>query len=220
MMMRHARAVGRNVLSRHGTVAAYLALFLASSAAVYAAATIGSPEVINNSLQSIDLRDGLAVKGVDVVNESLTGADINESTLSSILARGTGVRVLSNRAVVPTGTNVAVTFLELDGLGVLKADCAQGDIYATVYWSPPNSSVDYWSDQNSTGALVPGSTSGATVTVAFHEVASDQRGSTLQIGYGGYGLQARMATVTIGFFRPAVSAACSVQAMATIWTKP
>ncbi len=71
-----ARAFGRRLLSRHGTVVAYLALVLASSGVAYAAATVGSAEVVNNSLKSIDLKDGYAVRGVDVVDESLTGADI------------------------------------------------------------------------------------------------------------------------------------------------
>lgn len=63
---------------------ACLALFVAMSGTAYAAATIGSPEVINNSLQSIDLKDGAAVKGVDVVNDTLTGSDVSETTLNGV----------------------------------------------------------------------------------------------------------------------------------------
>ncbi len=72
------------MLSRHGTVVAYLALVLASSGVAYAAATVGSAEVVNNSLKSIDLKDGYAVKGVDVIDDSLTGADIAEVTLQGM----------------------------------------------------------------------------------------------------------------------------------------
>ena len=55
---------------------------------------------INNSLKSADLKDGAAVRGVDVINNSLTGADIDESTLSASLARGSHVRILANRLVL------------------------------------------------------------------------------------------------------------------------
>ena len=81
-MMQRVTAVGRRLLIGHATVVAYLALLLASSGAAYAAATIGSAEVINNSLKSVDMADGLAVGGVDVINDSVTGADVKEATLN------------------------------------------------------------------------------------------------------------------------------------------
>ena len=59
-----------------------LALFLVLTGGVaYAAATIGSADVIDESLRSVDLKNGAAVKGLDVVDESLAGADVAESTL-------------------------------------------------------------------------------------------------------------------------------------------
>ena len=54
-----------------------LALFLVLSGGVaYAADTIGSADVINNSLLSEDLANNKAVKSADVINESLTGSDV------------------------------------------------------------------------------------------------------------------------------------------------
>jgi hypothetical protein len=114
-MMRHAKAAGRNLLLRHGTVAAYLALLLASSTAVYAAATIGSPEVINNSLQSVDLKDGAAVGGADVINDSLKGADIQEATLS-----GVGRKIVWSKSATLDETKATV--LTVGGY-TLKANC-------------------------------------------------------------------------------------------------
>ncbi len=59
-----------------------LALFLVLTGGVaYAADTIGSSDVIDNSLLSADLKNNLAVRSADVTNESLTGSDIDESTL-------------------------------------------------------------------------------------------------------------------------------------------
>jgi hypothetical protein len=63
---------------------ACLALFVALSGTAYAAATIGSADVIDNSLQSVDLKDGAAVKGADVTDDSILGADVKESTLTGV----------------------------------------------------------------------------------------------------------------------------------------
>jgi hypothetical protein len=83
-------------------VVAYVALFVALGGTAYAAGTIGSADVIDNSLVSADLRDGAAVrsadvvddtsgaglKGVDIAPDTLTGADIAESTLGTVPQAG------------------------------------------------------------------------------------------------------------------------------------
>lgn len=56
----------------HATIVAYLALFTALGGSAYAAATIGSAEIKNNSIRSRDVR-----------NQTLTGKDINERSLQS-----------------------------------------------------------------------------------------------------------------------------------------
>jgi hypothetical protein len=61
-----------------------IALIVSAGSAGYAAATVGSADIVDNSIRSVDLKDGAAVKGVDVVNDSLTGADIRESTLVGV----------------------------------------------------------------------------------------------------------------------------------------
>src|SRR5215216_1782442 len=90
-------------------VVALIALFVSMSGVAWAANTVGSGDVIDNSLLSQDLKDNAAVKTQDVVNDtttgggltaadlrpgsvgtseaadnSLTGADINESTLAKV----------------------------------------------------------------------------------------------------------------------------------------
>jgi hypothetical protein len=67
-----------------GNAVGYLALFVALSGTAYAAATINSGDVIDNSLKSIDLRDNRAVKGVDVRSNTLTGDDIDEASLEGL----------------------------------------------------------------------------------------------------------------------------------------
>lgn len=60
----------------------YLALFVALGGTALAAATIGSPQVINNSLRSADLKDNRAVKGKDVRDATLGGADVDADSLA------------------------------------------------------------------------------------------------------------------------------------------
>lgn len=69
------------------------------SGTAWAAANVGSEQVIDNSLRSVDLRTNAAVRSADVVDDTvtggglqssdiasnvLTGADINESTLGTV----------------------------------------------------------------------------------------------------------------------------------------
>ena len=83
----------------HATVVAYLALFVALGGTAYAAATIGSAEVVDDSLQSVDLKDNAAVGSRDVVNDSVTGGGLgsvdvrNNSLTSNDVAALTGADV-------------------------------------------------------------------------------------------------------------------------------
>jgi hypothetical protein len=61
-----------------------LALFLVLSGGVaYAANTIGSADVINNSLQSADLKDNAAVKSVDVRDDTLPGGGLGSQDIAN-----------------------------------------------------------------------------------------------------------------------------------------
>ncbi len=99
-------------------VIAYLALFLSMGGTAYAAATVGSDDVINNSLKSVDLKDNVAVKSADVRDDTLvggglqspdiapdalTGADVDESTLGKVPNADTVDR-LDSSAFEPAGT--------------------------------------------------------------------------------------------------------------------
>jgi hypothetical protein len=65
-------------------VVGYLALFVALGGTAYAAATVGSGDVIDNSLKSADLKNAKAVKSVDVRDDSIVGADVDETTLEGV----------------------------------------------------------------------------------------------------------------------------------------
>lgn len=60
-----------------------VALLLALSGTAYAAATIGSRQVTNNSLQSVDLKDNAAVKSADVRDADLAGGGLGNEDLAS-----------------------------------------------------------------------------------------------------------------------------------------
>ena len=68
----------------YANVTATLALVLAAGAGgAWAIETIGSPQIEDNSIQSIDLRDRRAVTGADVKRGSLRGREITESALNA-----------------------------------------------------------------------------------------------------------------------------------------
>lgn len=65
-------------------VIALVALFAAISgtaAALPGSETVNSGDIKNESIKTIDLRDGQAVSGDDVIDESLTGTDVQDSSL-------------------------------------------------------------------------------------------------------------------------------------------
>jgi uncharacterized protein YjbI with pentapeptide repeats len=70
-----------SIRPRHGTVVACLALFLALAGGALAAAGIGSGDIVNSSLKSVDLKNGKGVKGADVSQSSLRGSDVRAASL-------------------------------------------------------------------------------------------------------------------------------------------
>jgi hypothetical protein len=75
----------RKILARlsYANVIATLALFLALGGTAYAAGTIGSGAIINNSIKSEDIRDGAGVKSVDISNGTIASGDISNGTIAS-----------------------------------------------------------------------------------------------------------------------------------------
>jgi hypothetical protein len=60
----------------YANVTATLALFLALGESAYAEATIGSAQVVDNSLQSVDLKDNAGVRGEGVINDDVAGGGL------------------------------------------------------------------------------------------------------------------------------------------------
>jgi hypothetical protein len=93
----------------HGTIVAYLALFVALGGTAYAANEWTGRNIVNGSLKRVDLGAN-SVNGNKVVNNSLKGADILESSLgtvpkageaSSVVPGVIGTAALADGAVTP-----------------------------------------------------------------------------------------------------------------------
>lgn len=147
----------------YANVTATLALVVASSGTAYAAATIGSADVVDNSLKSVDLRNGVAVKGQDVADDALTGADIAEGTLGVVPeAARAGVagyeRIYGGDQTVPAGATP-----------VLQATCPAGKVAI---------SGGHWQSHSDVDTFWGYATSDTTWSVAFHNPS----GSNRQVG--------------------------------------
>lgn len=77
----------------YANVMATLAMFMALGGVAFAAATVGSQQIINNSILSRDVKNGTltgsdvatgSITGAQVASDSLTGSDIDEATLGSV----------------------------------------------------------------------------------------------------------------------------------------
>ena len=226
-------------------VLAILAFFgVLAGGTAYAANTIGSSDVIDESLQSQDIKNGEVhsldignnhVQSADVKNETLTGddiaanslegADIDESTLtigpgSGDFVHGRGT-LLSNRIVflppdVP-GAPFTRRLFVIPGLGVLTAACSQSPAF--IYWTNTTSStIDRWVEQNGSWSaeLVP---PGEGATIASTATAGGLgSGGTLALGVGNDPGARRIVTLDAFAMQSADGQPCGFQAQGTLWT--
>ncbi len=123
-------------------IVALVALFVAMGGVSYAAATIGSAQIKNNSVRSKDIRNS-DVRGKDirtgtlgssdVKNDALTGSDVLESSLGKVPSAGTADR--ANTAgfagsagnagtvggVAASALQRKVRWVQVDGSGDIRA---------------------------------------------------------------------------------------------------
>lgn len=126
-----ARPVRRLTYANVMSTLAVLLLLVGGGAAVAGVAknSVTSKSVKNNSLTSKDLKDGVAVASSDVVDDSLTGTDIDESTFSTTPTgpaggslSGTYPDPLLRAGSVSSGNVVDGSLTELDlGSGAVTA---------------------------------------------------------------------------------------------------
>ena len=153
-----------------------LALVVALTGTAYAAATVGSRQVVNNSLRSIDLRDNAAVRSVDVQDDGrpgggLRGSDIREGTLRGLnadrldgldsqeFAKSADGFLFLEAAPEDQGSYEEVI---TTSLGTLSARClldAEGTNLGevTLLWSGPSRAVEIFVDSGATAPAQSGS---------------------------------------------------------------
>jgi hypothetical protein len=117
----------------YANVMATLSFFVAVGGVGYAAATIDSGDVVNNSLRSNDLKNDKGVKSPDVPVNALTGDDIDEASLDSINAeRLVGVngsefaRSSGRRQTISTGFS-SQPVVTSDAAGLFQLFCNDPD---------------------------------------------------------------------------------------------
>jgi hypothetical protein len=128
----------RSVRPSPSMVVASLALFVAMTGTAYAA-SIGSADVIDNSLLSIDLKDGSGIKGIDVVNDTLTGADVQEQTLTGV------ARKIFYEANAGNDSNARTTIANYAGFS-FKATCLFNGTATILFLreTGPSAWLDYY----------------------------------------------------------------------------
>ena len=150
-----------NLAHKHATVVAYVALVVALSGSAYAVGTVTSADIVNDTIRSADLKNGAAVKSVDV-KDALSGSDaINANQLDGKDATGIGVNGLQRVEAMSAEDSISPK--------QVTASCPTGkvltgtgfDIFGAKTGSSPNVQTDVVID-----FVIPGSSS---VTVAAYE---------------------------------------------------
>ena len=101
----------------HQTVVASLALLIVLiTGTAYAAATIDSGDVINNSLKSADLKNNAGVKGADIPANNLRGADFGRGAQARIRGADVGNDDLGGAQVNEASVIASRVIARLGGL--------------------------------------------------------------------------------------------------------
>jgi hypothetical protein len=122
------RSTVRSWFGRH--YMGVVALFVALSGTAYAASTVNSGDVVNNSLKSKDLKDNAAVKSQDVVDESLTSVDIAPNSIAGVDVNENALDVLplANPADPNTYSTAAASVLYMNTADPAQSYPASGTL--------------------------------------------------------------------------------------------
>lgn len=215
---------------RHQWIGSVALFLVVAGGTAYAAATIGSPEIINNSVASADLRNE-DIRTQDIRDDSLpggglTGADVNEATLNVVQGRGT---LLSNRLVLgPSSPSTpAVPLLQIPGLGRLDLYCLSQGGALVEFVNTTTANVDLWHmmltedgpadamDRWQVGLKAPGS---RTVVAYSNYDGIDPHGTEISVGQGNSPGPRKVATLNVFAFQEQNGFPCGFQAQGTLWT--
>jgi hypothetical protein len=213
-----ARAGGGTMpgMLKHLTFANVLSViavvFALGGTSAYAANSVFSADIVDGEVKTVDLGAAAvtnnkladnAVGGGKVVNDSLTGADINESTLDLPAATG---GITTNRIAVPHGP-AGQTVIAVPGLGEVRVALCSVKSSTTSFVNTTSGWVNVVRDTTGAGAgpshwqLAPAQETGAAI--------EGTESSTYQVGLGFPG---KVATVVVTAWTGADN--CQFQAMA------
>lgn len=172
---------------------ALLALFVALGGTAYAGATFDSGDVQNNSLKSVDLKNGKGVKGVDVAKNTIKAGDVDEPSLavSQIVAR-----VRSNADVSAPQTPTTAPYPLQSGASYkqLKGQLEDVQGYAEVFFPAGCSPGDPTFGMRSASILIYRNGEGVPFATAFAN----------EFGPGGGGDVTRYASFSLSLGAAAV----------------
>lgn len=161
-------------------VVAVVALFVAMGGVGYAAATISSGQIVNNSVRGKDIRNS-TILGKDVGKNTLTGSDVAESKLGKVpssakadsastaanAAATDGVSLASVNFRAPKGT-AATEFFNQGGLKLIGTCSAGGDLNVVANSTVNDAAITVGTIDNSTTTDSGGDT-GPTDTPAYRD---------------------------------------------------
>jgi hypothetical protein len=212
-------------------VISIVALVVSLGGVAFAATKITSKNVVDNSLKSIDLKNGKGVKGVDVVANSLTGAAISESSLGKVpsaaqadsAANSDKLDGIDSAGFIQGAGDALVARGSVDLSGVFDpnhAGTSLGSIPGLGSFSVGGGFISPGSDcaitfTNTSGAAVvvngaapPGLADGATVELAGVENRPDADDATFTILTQGAD-KAVLGQVTVAFGFPGGDTVCA-----------
>jgi len=129
----------RSHLTYANVMVTLLAIGAVTGGAAYAADTVGSDDVIDNSLASVDLKNNAAVQTADVRDGSLNDEDIAKTTLVNFVVNIGNVPAHQcvNTAIDPFGTDGAHLVLTPSAV-----DSAIGLTYSVSYDKTPGNFIE------------------------------------------------------------------------------
>ena len=137
----------RNIFGkgRYATVASTLALVLALSGTAYAAATVTSADIVDNTIRTADIRNG-AVESLDIHNSTVTSNDIADFSIAPVdvnaASWGSSVRLYAQVGSAGTaGLNSGLVSASRTGTGTYQLTWNQSVgpcvVMVTPYGSAP-----------------------------------------------------------------------------------
>lgn len=132
-------------------------VLLATTGTAYAANTVGSSDIINGSIQSIDIKNG-TIKSEDILNGTIRGVDILDGTLVSGDILNDTIRSVDVRDETLTSADVLNDTLTADDLAANSVGSSEIQTDAVQATEIADNSID-------SGEIVDGSLTAADLSV-------------------------------------------------------